>query len=278
MPESASSRASSPGTPAHGQAATINKQTYAHAVAKPYREALKLRLDLNLEVEISIKAKVNGDITLSLLFEFLLACSTASKSSQWFTINFTIAAHKQVFVMMTEMYSASHIFCLVVGAGLVQKKDDGIDGYMLALFLLINSSFLHEITPESSELPQPGNRKRKLSRSRDIKFSIRKRDHAAYCARNLLHKSCQKKPRTYMNIVWHIVNEVWNNFDPRAASHKVRSDVSSPQSCFYLEKYRSSLYAVVQGVDSADAHSSCQVAEQGELAPGRDGKKNDGQR
>ncbi|KAK0496433.1 hypothetical protein EDD18DRAFT_1166510 [Armillaria luteobubalina] len=31
------------------------------------QEALKLRLDLNLEVEISIKAKVNGDITLSLL-------------------------------------------------------------------------------------------------------------------------------------------------------------------------------------------------------------------
>ncbi|PBK70648.1 hypothetical protein ARMSODRAFT_955362 [Armillaria solidipes] len=31
------------------------------------REALKLRLDLNLEVEITIKAKVNGDITLSLL-------------------------------------------------------------------------------------------------------------------------------------------------------------------------------------------------------------------
>ncbi|KAG7444028.1 uncharacterized protein BT62DRAFT_934623 [Guyanagaster necrorhizus] len=30
-------------------------------------EALKLRLDLNLEVEIAIQAKVNGDITLSLL-------------------------------------------------------------------------------------------------------------------------------------------------------------------------------------------------------------------
>ncbi|SJL03729.1 uncharacterized protein ARMOST_07086 [Armillaria ostoyae] len=29
--------------------------------------ALKLRLDLNLEVEIAIQAKVNGDITLSLL-------------------------------------------------------------------------------------------------------------------------------------------------------------------------------------------------------------------
>ncbi|KAK0192121.1 hypothetical protein F5146DRAFT_1120077 [Armillaria mellea] len=67
MPESTSSRASSPGTPAHGQAAAIHKPTYAQAVTKPYREALKLRLDLNLEVEISIKAKVNGDITLSLL-------------------------------------------------------------------------------------------------------------------------------------------------------------------------------------------------------------------
>ncbi|KAK0204171.1 hypothetical protein DFS33DRAFT_1384425 [Desarmillaria ectypa] len=31
------------------------------------REALKLRLDLNLEVDIQIHAKVNGDITLSLL-------------------------------------------------------------------------------------------------------------------------------------------------------------------------------------------------------------------
>ncbi|KAK0204127.1 hypothetical protein DFS33DRAFT_1337087 [Desarmillaria ectypa] len=36
------------------------------AVAPP-KEALKLRLDLNLEVEIAIQAKVNGDITLSLL-------------------------------------------------------------------------------------------------------------------------------------------------------------------------------------------------------------------
>ncbi|KAK0215701.1 hypothetical protein IW262DRAFT_1465419 [Armillaria fumosa] len=51
------------------KAAAIHKPTtYAHAVtAKLYREALKHRLDLNLEVEISIKAKVNGDITLSLL-------------------------------------------------------------------------------------------------------------------------------------------------------------------------------------------------------------------
>ncbi|KAK0232187.1 hypothetical protein EDD85DRAFT_956044 [Armillaria nabsnona] len=31
------------------------------------KEALKLRLDLNLEVEIAIQARVNGDITLSLL-------------------------------------------------------------------------------------------------------------------------------------------------------------------------------------------------------------------
>ncbi|KAK0192163.1 hypothetical protein F5146DRAFT_1038610 [Armillaria mellea] len=29
--------------------------------------SVKLRLDLNLEVEIAIQAKVNGDITLSLL-------------------------------------------------------------------------------------------------------------------------------------------------------------------------------------------------------------------
>ncbi|KAK0439567.1 hypothetical protein EV421DRAFT_1905860 [Armillaria borealis] len=35
------------------------------------KEALKLRLDLNLEVEIAIQAKVNGDITLSLLENFL---------------------------------------------------------------------------------------------------------------------------------------------------------------------------------------------------------------
>ncbi|KAK0204123.1 hypothetical protein DFS33DRAFT_1488311 [Desarmillaria ectypa] len=36
--------------------------------AAPPKEALKLRLDLNLEVEIAIQAKVNGDITLSLLW------------------------------------------------------------------------------------------------------------------------------------------------------------------------------------------------------------------
>ncbi|KAK0443756.1 hypothetical protein EV421DRAFT_1903340 [Armillaria borealis] len=43
------------------------------AVAPP--AALKLRLDLNLEVEIAIQAKVNGDITLSLLLgELGLRC------------------------------------------------------------------------------------------------------------------------------------------------------------------------------------------------------------
>ncbi|KAK0215805.1 hypothetical protein IW262DRAFT_1465510 [Armillaria fumosa] len=35
------------------------------------KEALKLRLDLNLEVEIAIQAKVNGDITLSLLDRYV---------------------------------------------------------------------------------------------------------------------------------------------------------------------------------------------------------------
>ncbi|KAK0232207.1 hypothetical protein EDD85DRAFT_1025816 [Armillaria nabsnona] len=39
------------------------------AVAPP--AALKLRLDLNLEVEIAIQAKVNGDITLSLLVSYI---------------------------------------------------------------------------------------------------------------------------------------------------------------------------------------------------------------
>ncbi|KAK0192169.1 hypothetical protein F5146DRAFT_1222357 [Armillaria mellea] len=42
------------------------------AVAPP--AALKLRLDLNLEVEIAIQAKVNGDITLSLLPGVLELC------------------------------------------------------------------------------------------------------------------------------------------------------------------------------------------------------------
>ncbi|KAK0449559.1 uncharacterized protein EV420DRAFT_1766964 [Desarmillaria tabescens] len=36
------------------------------------REALKLRLDLNLEVDIKIQARVNGDITLSLLEDLIL--------------------------------------------------------------------------------------------------------------------------------------------------------------------------------------------------------------
>ncbi|PBK98660.1 hypothetical protein ARMGADRAFT_1075482 [Armillaria gallica] len=68
MPESTSSRASSPGTPAHGHT-VIHKPTYAQAVAKPYREALKLRLDLNLEVEISIKAKLQQVLTYLLYSE-----------------------------------------------------------------------------------------------------------------------------------------------------------------------------------------------------------------
>ncbi|KAK0466767.1 uncharacterized protein EV420DRAFT_1635809 [Desarmillaria tabescens] len=40
------------------------------------KAAVKLRLDLNLEVEIAIQAKVNGDITLS-----LLKCS--AKMKRW---------------------------------------------------------------------------------------------------------------------------------------------------------------------------------------------------
>ncbi|KAK0448141.1 hypothetical protein EV421DRAFT_1900791 [Armillaria borealis] len=48
-----------------------------HAAAPP--ASVKLRLDLNLEVEIAIQAKVNGDITLSLLcatcMERVLDCS-----------------------------------------------------------------------------------------------------------------------------------------------------------------------------------------------------------
>ncbi|PBK70637.1 hypothetical protein ARMSODRAFT_955365 [Armillaria solidipes] len=45
-----------------------DKHVPAARVLHPkHREALKLRLDLNLEVEIHIQAKVNGDITLSLL-------------------------------------------------------------------------------------------------------------------------------------------------------------------------------------------------------------------
>ena len=46
---------------------TTNRSLGRGGVGKQ-KEALKLRLDLNLEVEIAIQAKVNGDITLSLLY------------------------------------------------------------------------------------------------------------------------------------------------------------------------------------------------------------------
>ncbi|KAK0232240.1 hypothetical protein EDD85DRAFT_956090 [Armillaria nabsnona] len=61
-PETAT-KFSSPSFAAGGQqvAGRSNRQ----AVAPP--ASVKLRLDLNLEVEIAIQAKVNGDITLSLL-------------------------------------------------------------------------------------------------------------------------------------------------------------------------------------------------------------------
>ncbi|KAK0466506.1 hypothetical protein IW261DRAFT_1613214 [Armillaria novae-zelandiae] len=61
-PETAT-KFSSPSFAAGGQqvAARSNRQ----AAAPP--ASVKLRLDLNLEVEIAIQAKVNGDITLSLL-------------------------------------------------------------------------------------------------------------------------------------------------------------------------------------------------------------------
>ncbi|KAK0496388.1 hypothetical protein EDD18DRAFT_1353132 [Armillaria luteobubalina] len=61
-PETAT-KFSSPSFAAGGQqvAPRSNRQT----VAPP--ASVKLRLDLNLEVEIAIQAKVNGDITLSLL-------------------------------------------------------------------------------------------------------------------------------------------------------------------------------------------------------------------
>ncbi|SJL16123.1 uncharacterized protein ARMOST_19642 [Armillaria ostoyae] len=49
------------------------------AVAPP--AALKLRLDLNLEVEIAIQAKVNGDITLSLLESSVRAESVLQESA-----------------------------------------------------------------------------------------------------------------------------------------------------------------------------------------------------
>ncbi len=47
------------------QSSSVLGRSERQAVAPP--AALKLRLDLNLEVEIAIQAKVNGDITLSLL-------------------------------------------------------------------------------------------------------------------------------------------------------------------------------------------------------------------
>ncbi|KAK0443739.1 hypothetical protein EV421DRAFT_1903326 [Armillaria borealis] len=51
-----------------GDKHVANAHVPAARVLHPkHREALKLRLDLNLEVEIHIQAKVNGDITLSLL-------------------------------------------------------------------------------------------------------------------------------------------------------------------------------------------------------------------
>ncbi|KAK0496436.1 hypothetical protein EDD18DRAFT_1353183 [Armillaria luteobubalina] len=53
-----------------GEKHVAHTHTHVPAARVPHRkqrEALKLRLDLNLEVEIHIQAKVNGDITLSLL-------------------------------------------------------------------------------------------------------------------------------------------------------------------------------------------------------------------
>ncbi|KAK0462017.1 uncharacterized protein EV420DRAFT_1640309 [Desarmillaria tabescens] len=47
------------------------------------KEALKLRLDLNLEVEIAIQAKVNGDITLSLLYVELSRILERSQPDYW---------------------------------------------------------------------------------------------------------------------------------------------------------------------------------------------------
>ncbi len=48
--------------------------------------AVKLRLDLNLEVEIAIQAKVNGDITLSLLYVYsLFRCVVGL--IVWFTVS-----------------------------------------------------------------------------------------------------------------------------------------------------------------------------------------------
>ncbi|KAK0482353.1 hypothetical protein IW261DRAFT_1467373 [Armillaria novae-zelandiae] len=52
---------------AHGLAHNHTHVPAARVLHGKQREALKLRLDLNLEVDIHIQAKVNGDITLSLL-------------------------------------------------------------------------------------------------------------------------------------------------------------------------------------------------------------------
>ncbi|KAK0449566.1 uncharacterized protein EV420DRAFT_1564721 [Desarmillaria tabescens] len=49
------------------QVAPATNKGLGRGGAGKQKEALKLRLDLNLEVEIAIQAKVNGDITLSLL-------------------------------------------------------------------------------------------------------------------------------------------------------------------------------------------------------------------
>ncbi|KAK0496435.1 hypothetical protein EDD18DRAFT_1388723 [Armillaria luteobubalina] len=115
MPESTSSRASSPGTPAPGHAAAIHKPTtYAHAVvAKPYREALKLRLDLNLEVEISIKAKVNGDITLSLLG----CCSLAAAT---FVL---VRAEDQENDPRRETITVTGLYTIVPGGGIIKAVE-----------------------------------------------------------------------------------------------------------------------------------------------------------
>ncbi|KAK0202161.1 hypothetical protein DFS33DRAFT_1386453 [Desarmillaria ectypa] len=47
------------------------------------KEDLKLRLDRNLEVEIAIQAKVNGDVTLSLLYVELSRMLERSQPDHW---------------------------------------------------------------------------------------------------------------------------------------------------------------------------------------------------
>ncbi|SJL16150.1 uncharacterized protein ARMOST_19669 [Armillaria ostoyae] len=54
-------------TTGDNQVAPASNRGLGRGGAGKQKEALKLRLDLNLEVEIAIQAKVNGDITLSLL-------------------------------------------------------------------------------------------------------------------------------------------------------------------------------------------------------------------